>query len=97
MWVSETMTLSESLMISSIGLSVVVSALLLLALTTMIFSKNLALLGITGDRVKSSPIQNAGKVSLNEEEYAVLISAISEEINKSLDEFIIKEIKEIKE
>lgn len=97
MWVSETMTFSESLMISSIGLSVVVSALILLALTTMLFSKNMALLGITGEVAKSSPITDAGKVNLNEEEYAVLISAISEKVNRSLDEFVIKEIKEIKE
>jgi len=89
------MTLGESLVISITGLSVVVSALLLLALTTVVFSKNLALLGLAGE-VSPKVVQNKVDADLNEEEYAVLISAISEEVNGPQDKYRIKEIKEIK-
>lgn len=94
MWASDTMTLGESLIISATGLTVVVAALLLLALTTVVFSKNLALLGLTGDSSVKAVLDKGG-ASLNEEEYAVLISAISEEANGSLDKYRIKEIKEV--
>lgn len=97
MWTSDTMTLGESLTVSALGISVVLTALITLAIITILFSKNLALLGIGNEGKIVLRKQNEDTFNnLNEEEYAVLLCAVSEEINIPLEKFKIKEIKEIK-
>ena len=89
MWKETTMSLGQSLVISGMGILIVVGALALLAIAIIVLSKIVGVL--TGGEKKAAAAVN----NLDEEAYAVLIAAVSEETHMPLTSFQITEIKEI--
>ena len=90
MWTGQEMTLADGLMISAVGLLVVFAALAALAIAVIIVSK------IINTAVKDkAPKQAAVAPALDEESYAVLLAAISEEARLSGEEFRVTSIKEL--
>lgn len=90
MWTGQEMTLVDGLMISAVGLLVVFAALAALAIAVIIISK------IINTAVKDkAPKQAAPAPALDEESYAVLLAAISEEARLSGEEFRVTSIKEL--
>ncbi|MGB5822661.1 MAG: OadG family transporter subunit [Proteocatella sp.] len=97
MLITETMTLGESITVSLLGISVVMTALILLALMTLLFSKSIALIGIGNEKKTDSRMSSQINIDdVNEEELAVLMAAVSEESNMAPEKFRIVEIKELK-
>lgn len=96
MWESKTMNFSESLAASGLGLLVVMLVLVVLAFAIIAVTKVLKMLGL-GIQDKAAPaVQNVSQGDkLDEESYAVIMAAVSEEIQKPVDKFRIIEIKEI--
>ncbi len=97
MWKETTMSLGQSLVISGMGILIVVGALALLAIAIIVLSKIVGVL--TGGEKKAAAAPAAAPAApvnnLDEEAYAVLIAAVSEETHMPLTSFQITEIKEI--
>lgn len=96
MWTGQEMTLVDGLMISAVGLLVVFAALAALAIAVIIISK------IINTAVKDKAPKQAAVAAapapapaLDEESYAVLLAAISEEARLSGEEFRVTSIKEL--
>lgn len=92
MWTGQEMTLADGLMISAVGLLVVFAALAALAIAVIIISK------IINTAVKDKAPKQAAVAAapaLDEESYAVLLAAISEEARLSGEEFRVTSIKEL--
>lgn len=88
------MTVADSIVISLVGLLVVFSALAVLAVAVIIISK------IIGALFKTSAPKAAAAVAapapvIDEESYAVLLAAVSEEARLSGEEFRVVSIKEL--
>lgn len=96
MWESNTMNIKEALAASGVGLIVVMLVLVVLAMAIISITKIIKILGL-GIETKVTPaIPNVSKRDeLDEESYAVIMAAISEEMKQSPDKFRIIEIKEI--
>ena len=107
MWTSNTMTFWESIMTFLIGFSIVFIALIALALFIIVSSKVINLL-VKEEVPEQKPISNVNasantvaKVVVKEdnqeevERLAVIISAISEEMRESVENFSIVSITEI--
>ncbi|WP_129598080.1 OadG family protein [Anaerophilus nitritogenes] len=96
MWELDTMGLSESLMVSGMGVAIVFLVLLSLAVAIVVVSKIIMMLGIGSESKVASPTQSVDKRDeLDEETYAVLMAAVCEEIKQPPNKFRITEIKEI--
>ena len=85
MWTGQEMTLVDGLMISAVGLLVVFAALAALAIAVIIISKI----------INTAAVAAAPAPALDEESYAVLLAAISEEARLSGEEFRVTSIKEL--
>ena len=89
------MTFADSIIISLVGLLVVFSALAVLAIAVIIISK------VIGTLFKESAPKAAAAVAapapaIDEESYAVLLAAVSEEARLSGEQFRVTSIKELK-
>ena len=88
------MTFADSIIISLVGLLVVFSALAVLAIAVIIISK------VIGTLFKESAPKAAAAVAapapaIDEESYAVLLAAVSEEARLSGEQFRVTSIKEL--
>lgn len=99
MWKETTMSLGQSLVISGMGILIVVAALALLAIAIIVLSKIVGVLTDGEKKAAAAPAPAAAPAApvnnLDEEAYAVLIAAVSEETHMPLTSFQITEIKEI--
>lgn len=93
MFEGNVMTFMESLVISGLGISIVFSTLLTLALSIVIFSKVIG--KFSGPEESKKPVVQAKKEN-NDDVYAVIMATVSEEVRSLKDEYKIKEIKEVK-
>ncbi|WP_312100801.1 OadG family transporter subunit [Pygmaiobacter massiliensis] len=93
------MSLGQSLVISGMGILIVVGALALLAIAIIVLSKIVGVLTGGEKKAAAAPAPAAAPAApvnnLDEEAYAVLIAAVSEETHMPLTSFQITEIKEI--
>ena len=95
MFTAQTMTLGESLIISALGIATVFVCLIVLSLAIMTFSK---LFSAVGNEKKPAPAAAPAAPAapaFDEESYAAVIAAVSEETGLPLDKFQITSIKEI--
>ena len=93
MWTGE-MTVADSVLISLVGILVVFAALAALAIAVIIISKLLG--AVTGKEAsKPAPAAAAPVPAIDEEAYAVLLAAVSEEARLSGEEFRVVSIKEL--
>ena len=90
MWTGQEMTLADGLMISAVGLLVVFAALAALAIAVMIINT-----AVKDKAPKQAAVAAAPAPALDEESYAVLLAAISEEARLSGEEFRVTSIKEL--
>lgn len=86
MWTGQTMTFIDSLVISALGIMVVFTALAAIAVSIIIISKIINMI-IKPDVPKAAPAAAAAAPvpAIDEEAYAVLLAAISEEARLSGD------------
>lgn len=96
MFTGSTMGIFESLIVSALGLSVVFTALAVLAIAIVIFSKIFSSLGISEQKPAPKVVTKPAEEDLSEEYCAVLISAVSEELRSVRGEYRVKSIREIK-
>lgn len=86
MWTGQTMTIADSLVISLLGIMVVFSALAALAISIVIISKIINMI-TKSDAPKAAPAAAAAAAApvpaIDEEAYAVLVAAITEEARLS--------------
>ena len=94
MFTSNVMSIGESLIISALGLSIVFMALVILAILILIFSKVFEAI-IPKEVPAKAEVKKAPEVN-NDEEYAVLVSAIHEEMRSLKGNYRINSIKEVK-
>ena len=92
MWVGQEVTFLDSVSISILGLCVVFAALVALALAIIIISKILGMI-IKPEAPKAAVVTPAP--GIDEESYAVLLAAISEEARLSGEEIRVVSIKEL--
>lgn len=90
---AQTMTLGESLIISLLGLATVFTCLIVLSLAIMLFSRVFAL--AEGGKKAPAPAAAPAAPAFDEESYAAIIAAVSEETGLPLDKFQITSIKEL--
>lgn len=97
MWTSNSMTFFESLQTFAIGFSIVFICLISLAIFIIISSKIIEIIEKSLERkAKATSITENTEISEEQnEELAVIISAISEEMNESVENFRIVSIKQI--
>lgn len=95
MFTGSTMGIFESIIVSALGLSVVFTALAILAIAIVIFSKIFNSLGAVENKSALKVVKPVEE-NLDEEHCAVIISAISEELRSKRGEYRVKSIKEIK-
>ncbi|MDP0489364.1 MAG: OadG family protein [Fusobacterium sp. JB021] len=93
MFEGNVMTFMESLVISGLGVSIVFSALVTLALSIVVFSKIFG--KFSGQEESKKPVVQPKKEN-NDDVYAVIMAAVSEEVRSLKGEYKIKEIKEVK-
>lgn len=93
MFEGNVMSFAESLVISGLGVSIVFSTLVTLALSIVIFSKIFG--KFSGQEEIKKPVAQAKKEN-NDDVYAVIMAAVSEEVRSLKGEYKIKEIKEVK-
>ena len=94
MWTGQEMTMLDSVLISAVGILVVFSALAALAIASIIISKIIGIF-VKSDAPKAAPAAAAPAPAIDEESYAVLLAAISEEARLSGEEFRVTSIKEL--
>ena len=84
MWTGQTMTIADSLVISALGIMVVFAALAALAISIVIISKVINMI-TKSDAPKAAPAAAAAAPvpAIDEEAYAVLVAAITEEARLS--------------
>lgn len=98
MWTQSTMDFFQSLIVSGLGLMVVFSALVVMALAIVVVTKIFSIFKKDSDKNdRVSGVSNAAvdNSTADEETCAVLLSVISEEMHAPIDSFRIKEIKEV--
>lgn len=84
MWTGQTMTMADSLMISLLGIMVVFAALAALAISIVIISKIIGMITKSGAPKAAPAAAAAAPVpAIDEEAYAVLVAAITEEARLS--------------
>lgn len=93
MWTGD-VTMADAVLISGLGLLVVFAALASLAIAIIIISKILGAL-IKTDAPKAAAAAVAPVPALDEETYAVLLAAVSEEARLSGEEIRVTSIKEL--
>ena len=84
MWTGQTMTIADSLVISALGIMVVFAALASLAISIVIISKVIGM--ITKSDAPKAAVAAAAAApvpAIDEEAYAVLVAAITEEARLS--------------
>ncbi len=94
MFTAETMTLGESLIISMLGIATVFTCLIVLSLAIMLFSRIFSL-AEGGSKKAPAPAAAPAAPAFDEESYAAIIAAVSEETGLPLDKFQITSIKEL--
>lgn len=94
MFTSNVMSFGESAIISALGLTIVFMALVSLAVLILIFSKVFEAI-IPKEVPVKAEVKKSPEVD-NDEEYAVLISAVNEEIKSLRGNYRITSIKEVK-
>lgn len=84
MWTGQTMTFMDSLLISALGLMVVFAALAAIAISIVIISKVINMI-VKTDAPKAAPAAAAAAPvpAIDEEAYAVLVAAVTEEARLS--------------
>lgn len=92
MWTGE-VTVADSLLISALGLLVVFAALAALAIAIIIISKLLGTVFKADVPVKA--VAAAPAPAIDEEAYAVLLAAVTEEARMSGEEVRVTSIKEL--
>lgn len=93
MWTGQ-VTMADAVLISALGLLVVFAALASLAIAIIIISKILGAI-IKTDAPKPAAVAAAPAPAIDEESYAVLLAAISEEARLSGEEIRVTSIKEL--
>lgn len=101
MWIGE-VNLANAFTISAMGLSTVFLTLISLAIAVIVVSKVLLALGIgkkEEPKASAMPAAAAAKTTVatdeNDETYAAIVAAVSEEMKLPVDKFRIVEITEI--
>lgn len=91
MYQGTTLGVGDSLLISAMGIATVFICLLALCLAIMLFSK---IFSIAGGKQSEQKLTGTAseQIVLNEEEYTVLLCAVSEETRLPLDHFKITQI-----
>lgn len=84
MWTGQTLTLMDSVTISILGILVVFSVLAALAISIVIISKIIGMI-VKSDAPKAAPAAAAAAPvpAIDEEAYAVLVAAVTEEARLS--------------
>lgn len=84
MWTGQTMTFMDSLLISALGIMVVFAALAVIAVSIVIISKVINMI-VKTDAPKAAPAAAAAAPvpAIDEEAYAVLVAAVTEEARLS--------------
>lgn len=97
MWTESTMDIFQSFIVSGLGVMVVFSALVAMALAIVVVTKVFSVFNKDSDNKSVSSENNAAANNSveDEETFAVLMSVISEEMHAPIDSFRIKEIKEV--
>lgn len=83
MWTGETMSIMDSLTISALGILVVFTALAVIAISIVIISKVINLILKPEAPKTAAPVAAAPVPAIDEEAYAVLMAAVSEEARLS--------------
>ena len=95
MWTGQEMSMAEALMISGLGLLVVFAALASLAIAIIIISKVLSVI-LKSDVPKAAAAAAAAPVpAIDDETYAVLLAAVSEEARLTGEEIRVTSIREL--
>lgn len=93
MWTGE-MTMMDAGLVSIVGLLVVFAALASLAIAIILISKILGTL-VKTEAPKAAAAPAAAVPAIDEEAYAVLLAAVSEEARLSGEEFRVTSIREL--
>ena len=95
MWTGQEMSMAEALSVSGLGLLVVFTALASLAIAIIIISKVLSVI-LKSDVPKAAAAAAAAPVpAIDEETYAVLLAAVSEEARLTGEEIRVTSIREL--
>ena len=94
MWTGQEMSVLDSVLISVVGLLVVFAALASLAVAIVIISKLIGM-ATKKEAPKAAVAAAAPAPAIDEESYAVLLAAISEEARLSGEEIRVTSIKEL--
>lgn len=93
MWTSTSMTLLESLVVSGMGITIVLSVLSLLAVSIILFSK---VMGAASAKPKAAPpVEQKQDDGVEEEECALIVSVICEELRTAPENIIITSIQQL--
>lgn len=97
MWSGGVNNLGEALFVSLLGISTVFTALIALAIAVVIVSKVLQVLGIGKEEKKETKVASAVSADdgKDDELYAAIVAAVSEEMKLPVDQFQVVSIKEI--
>lgn len=96
MWESTTMSFGETLVASALGLLVVMTVLVILALAIIVMTKAMKGIGLGSEKKVTPTVQNVNEnQNLDEENYAVVLAAVHEEISRMPGEFRVVKIAEI--
>lgn len=97
MWGGGVNSAGEALFVSLLGISTVFTALISLAIAVIIVSKVLQMLGIGKEEKKTVPVSAPTLVDdgKDDELYAAVVAAVSEEIKLPIEQFQVVSIKEI--
>lgn len=94
MWTSTSMAVPESVLLSVMGLCVVMSTLIVLALVVLIFSKIMASGNAAGSKAASRPAPEPPGIS--DEICSIILAVICEELHAAPEEINVTSIREIK-
>lgn len=92
MWTGESMTLMESLVVSGMGMTVVMGVLILLALSIVALSR---LMTLKRQPAKAAPPPAPPAGPSEEEQFAVILSVICEELRADPADIQIKSIRKL--
>lgn len=94
MWTGQEMSMVEALSVSGLGILVVFTALASLAIAIIIISKVLSVI-LKSDAPKAAAAAAAPVPAIDEETYAVLLAAVSEEARLTGEEIRVTSIREL--
>lgn len=95
MWTADSMSVLESITVSGLGLAVVFTTLVVLALAILVISKLLGVIIKDGQPKAAETQPVADNSEKDNEAFAILMAVISEDLDLPTDQFRIVSIKEV--